>query len=472
MEPVSDPELTAIYARKSMKGDELEITVSRQKRLALDDCEKLGLKVSPENIFVDNGVSAWKRNRKRPGWDALMGKVRRGEIRHIVMYHEDRGMRQPRDLEELLIIAEDRGIMLYGRANTRNLQDANDRYNLRIEVAHACRSSDDTSRRIKDQKQERAESGLPMGARAYGYTRNGMKTIPREAAIVREIFDRFGKGEKPYAIAVDLNKRGITTAKGSAWTEAAIRRQLQNTRVAGIAVHRGQEIGTGKWPVIIARAQWDFTQELLTFRSSAAQGERAKRNAPRTYILRGLVICGRCGTAMAGCSGTVYRCSRANRQDGSKCARSMHAEPLEKFVEDAAVRLLENLTVNRKRTRTAMVEAAERAVEDDERQMKELHDMWISKEIDTAEYRKDRRVIQARINQNQRKTIARVKSPDAIADLIGPGAKAKWASLTGERKNSVLRFLFSAVVIGEGTLARFPNSIDFGRIEIEQNEIA
>jgi hypothetical protein len=119
-----------------------------------------------------------------------------------------------------------------------------------------------------------------------------------------------------------------------------------------------------------------------------------------------------------------------------------------------------------------MVEAAERAVEDDERQMKELHDMWISKEIDTAEYRKDRRVIQARINQNQRKTVARVKSPDAIADLIGPGAKVKWASLTGERKNSVLRFLFSAVVIGEGTLARFPNSIDFGRIEIEQNEIA
>jgi len=471
MEPVPDPELTAIYARKSMRGDTQEITVSRQKRLALDDCEKLGLTVSPENIFVDNGASAWKRNRKRPGWDALMEKVRRGDIRHIVMYHEDRGMRQPRDLEELLIIAEDRGIMLYGRANTRNLQDANDRYNLRIEVAHACRSSDDTSRRMKDQKQERAENGLPMGARAYGYTKNGMKIIPREAEVIREIFDRYGKGETPWRIADDLSKRGIPAAKGGAWTETAVRRQLRNTRVAGIAVLHGQEIGAGKWPAIITRTQWEFTQELLTFRSSAARSEQAKRKAPRAYVLRGLAICGKCGTVMPGTNGK-YRCCRAKRNDAMKCNRTMKAEPLEQFVQDAAVRLLENLTVSPQRARTAAVESAEHAIADDERQLKELHDMWISKEIDTAEYRKDRRTIQARINQNQKKTVARVKSPDAIADLIGPGAKAKWAKLTGERKNSVLRFLFSAVIIGEGTMSRYPSTIDFGRIEIEQNEIA
>jgi hypothetical protein len=150
----------------------------------------------------------------------------------------------------------------------------------------------------------------------------------------------------------------------------------------------------------------------------------------------------------------------------------MQAEPLEKFVQDAAIRLLENLAVSPKRTRTAAVEAAERAIEDDERQLEELHDMWITKEIDTAGYRKDRRTIQARIRDNQKKTIVRVKSPDAIADLIGPGAKTKWAKLTDERKNSVLRFLFSAVIIGEGTMSRFPGTIDFGRIEIEQNEIA
>jgi site-specific DNA recombinase len=150
----------------------------------------------------------------------------------------------------------------------------------------------------------------------------------------------------------------------------------------------------------------------------------------------------------------------------------MQAEPLEQFVEDAAIRLLENLAVGPKRTSTAAVESAEREIEEDERQLAELHEMWISKEIDTGEYRKDRRTIQARITQNQKKTIVRVKSPDAIADLIGRDAQARWANLTDERKNSVLRFVFSAVIIGEGTMNRYPITIDFGRIEIEQNEIA
>jgi site-specific DNA recombinase len=469
MEPIPDAELTAIYCRKSMKGDKKEITVNRQKRLALGDCEKLGLIVHQENVFIDNGASAWKRNRKRLGWDALMEKARRGEIKHMVMYHEDRGLRQPKDLEELFTVSDEHGITLYGRANARDLQDPNERYNLRIEIAHACRSSDDTSRRLKDQKQERAESGLPMGARAYGYSKDGMKIIPAKAGIVREIFDRFISGEKPYAIAVDLNNRGIKTAKGCAWSETSIRRQLRNTRVAGIAVHQGREIGVGKWPAIIDRAQWDFAQELLAFRSAAAQKQREARNR-RTYILRGLVICGKCGTTMAGCSGTVYRCSRANHQ-GQKCARTMQAKPLEKFVEDAAIQLLENLSVSPKRRRTATTLAAEREIEEDEQQLKDLHEMWKAKEIPTDQYRKDRREIQARINLNEKKLVVRGKSTEAIADLIGPDAKARWEDLTDERKNSVLRFLFRAVIISEGTLNRYPSSIDYGRIEIEQNDL-
>lgn len=472
MASIPDADLTAVYCRKSMKGDKQQITVNRQKRLALTDCEKLGLVVVPKNIFVDNGASAWMRNRKRPGWDSLLEAARRGEIKHIVCYHPDRLMRQPRDLEELLSISDEYGITLYGRVNARDLQDPDDRYHLRIEIAHACRTSDDTSRRLKDQKQELAESGMPNGGlRAYGYTKNGMKIVPEEAAVIEEIFERFAKGEAPYAIALDLNKRGIATAQGMAWTEAAVRRQLRSARVAGIRMHHGQEVAVGKWPAIIKRDKWDFVQELLEFRSVAARGKRARNRAPRAYILRGLVICGNCGTTMAGCSGTVYRCSRANRQDGKKCARSMQAEPLEKFVEDVAIRVLTELAVNPRRARTAAVERAEREIAEDEQQLRDLHDMWLNKEIDSAEYRRDRREIQARIRENEKKTIVKTKSAESIADLIGPDAKAKWARLTPERKNSVLRFLFRAVIIGEHDKAAHPDTIDFGRVEIEENEL-
>jgi site-specific DNA recombinase len=86
MATASNPDLTAIYCRKSARGDKHQVTVNRQKRLALDD-ERLGLIVVPHNIFVDNGVSAWQRNRKRPGWDELIAACKRGDIKHIVCYH-------------------------------------------------------------------------------------------------------------------------------------------------------------------------------------------------------------------------------------------------------------------------------------------------------------------------------------------------------------------------------------------------
>jgi len=183
------------------------------------------------------------------------------------------------------------------------------------------------------------------------------------------------------------------------------------------------------------------------------------------------VLRSNCGTVMAGCSGKLYRCSRANRQDGYRCARTMLAEPLEKFVEDAAIRLLAGLAVNPRRTRSAAVEAAEREIAEDEQQIRVFHDMWRNKAILTDKYRKDRREIQTRIRENEQKTIVTVKSADAIADLIGPDAKTKWKKLTDERKNSVLRFLFSAVIIGPHDKSAHPDTIDYGRIEVEENEL-
>ncbi|MEU6671809.1 recombinase family protein [Streptomyces sp. NPDC046727] len=144
--------------------------------------------------------------RKRPGWDALLAEVDQGRIRHVLTDHPDRFMRQPRDLEEVMQIADDHDITLYGQANRHNLADPDDRLFLRIEVAHACRSSDDTSR---DSMVDRAQEGRPhTGRRRHGYDKTGMEIIPEEAAIVREIFTRY----------------------------------LDSRHVAGIRVFRGEEI--------------------------------------------------------------------------------------------------------------------------------------------------------------------------------------------------------------------------------------
>jgi site-specific DNA recombinase len=196
--------------------------------------------------------SAWKRDRKRTGWDALLDAARTGVVKHIVAYHPDRLMRRPKDLEQLLTIADDADIMLHGQANRRDLSDADNRFFLRIEVAHACRSSDDTSRRLKAAMIDQANDGKPhSGRRRNGYDKDAVTQIPAEAQIVREIFARYLDGDSPRTIAADLNTREVPTMTEKKWETWRVMAVLDSRHVAGIRVFHEEEIGRGTWEPII-----------------------------------------------------------------------------------------------------------------------------------------------------------------------------------------------------------------------------
>ncbi|MGW1504525.1 recombinase family protein [Streptomyces mirabilis] len=80
-------ERAAIYCRISHADDDDQTGVDRQERICRDTAERLNLTVPNPLVFVDNNRSAWKRNRKRPGWDALLEAVSDGQVRHILTYH-------------------------------------------------------------------------------------------------------------------------------------------------------------------------------------------------------------------------------------------------------------------------------------------------------------------------------------------------------------------------------------------------
>jgi len=73
--------------------------------------------------------------------------------------------------------------------------------------------------------------------------------------------------------------------------------ELASRHVAGIRVFRGQEVGDGDWAAIIDRGTWAEVQERRSYRASAYD-----RRGWRFYLLRGLVVCKKCGWRMAGCT--------------------------------------------------------------------------------------------------------------------------------------------------------------------------
>ena len=465
-------EQAAIYCRISKADDDDQTGVDRQERICRDIADRLGLVVTREHVHVDNSRSAWQRNRKRPGWDKLLDSARQEDVRHIIAYHPDRLMRQPRDLEELLQVADDHRIMLHGEANRRDLSDPDDRFILRIEVAHACRSSDDTSRRLRDFTEERAQDGKPhSGKRRFGYTKNGMEIVEEEAIIVREVFDPYLRGESPGAIARDLTGRKVKTAHGANWTAYAVRALLDSNHVASVRVYHGEEIGPGAWPAIIDMGMWAEAKAKRQFR--AAQFDQAGKEARRRfYLLRGIVMCGSCGTYMAG-SGTkdtiLYVCSRKLRYDEKKCQRSIAAVTLEEYVRDVALEALEKMTVEGRPSTVAIPESQATELKAEQQQLIDLNAMWTNREIKTSEYREMRKTVEDRISRLQRRAVLR--PVEVLEGVTGARARTEWFadSMTDERRNAILRFLIAAVIIGP---AQHKGRVfDYDRVDIEPNPL-
>lgn len=212
--------------------DQDQTSVDRQERICRDTAAQLGLTVA--HVLIDPNRSAWQRNRNRPGWDRLLEIAANEGVRHVVVYHPDRLMRQPFDLEELLHIADRHGIILHGKSGHRDLSDPDDQHYLRGEVAHACRSSDDTSRRLKDSLVDRARDGKPhTGSRRFGYSPDGMAIVEAEAEWVRWMFRSYLDGMAPTAIAEELTRRGVATVRGGRWGQSQVLSILDGRHVAG-----------------------------------------------------------------------------------------------------------------------------------------------------------------------------------------------------------------------------------------------
>src|SRR4051812_48715321 len=105
----------AVYARlsKAPKTGDLE-KVDYQIELCRKYAKGRKLRVSEAHVYRDESLSAWKKGVKRQGWDRLMEAAGRGEVAGILVYAVDRFTRRPKDLEALIELAEDHGLMIDG----------------------------------------------------------------------------------------------------------------------------------------------------------------------------------------------------------------------------------------------------------------------------------------------------------------------------------------------------------------------
>lgn len=343
----SEPVQAAIYCRISLAVLKDTTKVDEQEAQCREVARRLGWEVTA--VFKDNSRSAWQRNRKRDGWDAMLEGLRVGRFGAIVSYWGDRIVRQPRDLEDLLDLREGRKISVASVMGRYDFNNKDHRMMMRWEVGRACNESDTISERVINHHELRRARGLARpggrGGRAFGFETDGMTHVEAECAVIREMAVRVLRGETVGSISRDVSARGWLTPAGNEFGYGTVRKMLARPRYAGLMPDGESKAA---WASVLERDTWERVRLLL---DAKAEQFGYATNA-RRWLLSGIAVCGAVSGGEVCCTPLIIKPSkgrgRQEYQQGYACPRKgcgkvyRSAPHLDAYVGARVVGLLNN----------------------------------------------------------------------------------------------------------------------------------
>jgi DNA invertase Pin-like site-specific DNA recombinase len=279
----------AVYLRISLDRTGDEAGVTRQRAACRRIAKERGWALVEE--YVDNSKSAYAKNVKRPAYNRLVSDYRAGRFDALICWDLDRLTRQPRQLEDWIDAAEERGLVIVTVDGGTDLGTESGRQFARIKAAVARGEIEHKSKRQRAANDQRAEQGKPFaGRRAFGYAKSGGHIVKSEATVYLSAVDGLLAGDSLRAVTRMMNAHGAKTTAGNLWKPTEVRRLLSNPRHAGLRVHRGEVVGAGTWPAIVDEDTHRAVVALLSDPSRRPKGR------PRAYLLSGIGRCGACGS--------------------------------------------------------------------------------------------------------------------------------------------------------------------------------
>lgn len=282
--------------------------VARQEEDCRALCRRNGWLVA--DIYSDNDISAYS-GKRRPEWERLIADVSAGRVDAIVCWHVDRLTRAPRELEDVIELADRNHIDLAACTGEIDLSTPTGRLVARMLGTVARHESEHKAERQRRQARQAARMGAkPRSApRGFGYARDLSAVIEDEAAVIRECAARVLAGESLKSVAAMLNTRGVRTSQGNPWTTQGLRLMLASARISGRREYKptnsyqgtrpllGEITATDCWPAIISPADSDSLRALL---SDPARRVRNHTTRSARYLLSGVFRCALCGRPLLG----------------------------------------------------------------------------------------------------------------------------------------------------------------------------
>ena len=186
------------------------------------------------------------------------------------------------------------------------------------------------------------------GAISYGYRAAPDKTYeiePKEAPIVKEIFDMYANGKTEFEIIRYLNSMGIKTKRGSEFKKNSLIKMLKNERYIGTYIYKDIIREENVIPQIIDKDVFRKVQDMLKINKRMPSHKWSYSD----YLLTDKLFCGKCGTQMAGVSGTsrsgdkhcYYACMKHFKEKACD-KKNVRQDWIEKLVLDTVCSILDD----------------------------------------------------------------------------------------------------------------------------------
>lgn len=176
---------------------------------------------------------------------------------------------------------------------------------------------------------------IPLGYKGE----NGTYAIDEpQAAIVREIFQKFADGWSYQQMCKDFNDRGLRTSKGEPFNKNSFFTILRNRKYLGFYIYGDVEI-PGGMPQIVSDELFSKVAARMELNKKAPGRNRAKAE----YLLTQKMYCGYCGEMMIGHSsnkvsknGVIYNYYRCKDAGGKRpCKKKMIGKD---YIEDLVIK--------------------------------------------------------------------------------------------------------------------------------------
>jgi DNA invertase Pin-like site-specific DNA recombinase len=375
--------LAAVYIRVSTE-EQTEYSPDAQLAEIRKYAAREGYAIPPEFVFSDEGITG-RKTAKRDGFNRMIGvaKTKPRPFDAILLWKFSRFARNREDsVVYKSMLRKQLGIDVVSVSEPVG----DDKMSVLIEALIEAMDeyySINLAEEVRRGMTEKARRGglqttPPFG---YGVSGNVLVALEGEAAVVRDIFGRFARGDGLSAIARSMNNLGIRTRRGNAFESRAVEYILRNPVYIGKLrwnpVGRTRRDFASKDAITADAAHepligddiWCAAQSRLdALKAWNARGMRAA-SSPRDWV-SGLVRCAECGAAMVLVKPHYLRC---NGYAKGACATSQHADA--RVIKEAIIRRLESdmsataelevtaansVGVERERAVSAAIAAAER----------------------------------------------------------------------------------------------------------------